>query len=181
VLGGPQIAQDANGVGAAFAPDKPVGQANASFQKLGETVESVVGGAVAPEGEAPEVAELAWQTGKAAIGAVETVASAGVTSVYSAVENGVTKYVGITDNLPARAAAHLSQKGIAIREIPGLTGLARQDARAVEQVLIETHGLGKNGGTLLNKINSISQQNPIYGGSISLGQQLLQDAGYPGF
>ena len=84
------------------------------------------------------------------------------TSVYSAVENGVTRYVGITDNLSARAATHLGEKGISIQPLAGLTGMSRIDARAVEQVLIEAHGLSKNGGTLLNKINSISQKNSIY-------------------
>src|SRR5690606_2821372 len=40
----------------------------------------------------------------------DDVAKAG-TTVYSVVENGVTKYVGITDDLVARASAHLRQKG----------------------------------------------------------------------
>ncbi|KZN66404.1 hypothetical protein N478_20275 [Pseudoalteromonas luteoviolacea S4060-1] len=34
-----------------------------------------------------------------------------------------------------------------------MSSLSRADAKAVEQVLIEHHGLGKNGGTLMNKIN----------------------------
>ena len=34
-------------------------------------------------------------------------------------------------------------------------GKSRDDARAVKQVLIEYNELGKNGGSLLNKINSI--------------------------
>jgi RHS repeat-associated protein len=78
VLGGPQIAQDANRVGAAFAPNQPVGRANAFFQNVGEQAENLVGGAVAPESEAPEVAELAWQTGQAAIGALGTAAKSEV-------------------------------------------------------------------------------------------------------
>jgi filamentous hemagglutinin len=105
----------------------------------------------------------------------------GATSVYWSVENGVTRYVGITDDLAARAAAHLRQKSIIVNEIPGLSGLARADARAVEQVLIETHGLGKNGGTLLNKINSIAKSNPAYAESLRRGVELLKQAGYPGF
>lgn len=60
----------------------------------------------------------------------------------------MTKYVGITDDMAARAAAHLRQKGIVINETPGLLNLARADARAVEQFLIEFHGLGENGRTL---------------------------------
>lgn len=113
--------------------------------------------------------------------ALENTATKGATSVYSAIENRVVKYVGITDNLPARAAAHFGEKGIIIDEIPGLANLSRTDARAVEQVLIEKYGLGKNGGTLLNKINSISQNNPIYENAIQRGTELLQQINYPGF
>jgi RHS repeat-associated protein len=111
----------------------------------------------------------------------EGIAAKGVTSVYTAVENGAVKYVGITDNLSARAAAHLSEKGIVIDEIPGLSGLSRSDARSVEQVLIEKYGLGKNGGSLLNKINSISKDNPIYEDAIQRGTELLKQIQYPGF
>jgi filamentous hemagglutinin len=46
--------------------------------------------------------------------------------------------------------------------------------RAVEQALIKSHGLSKNGGTLINKINSISVNNPIYRNSINRGMELLQ-------
>lgn len=107
---------------------------------------------------------------------------AGNTSVYrSANAVGETQYVGITKNLEQRAAAHLRQKGIIIDEIPGLSGLSRTDARAVEQVLIEFHGLGKNGGTLMNKINSIAKTNPAYGGVLTRGAELLRSVGYPGF
>ena len=104
---------------------------------------------------------------------------AGTTSVYSAVnpQTGETVYVGITDNFEARAAAHLRQKGIMIQRIPELQNLAREDARAVEQALIEYYGLGKNGGTLLNKINSISSRNPIYANAIARGVALAQAAG----
>ena len=87
----------------------------------------------------------------------------GKTAVYSSTaEDGTVQYVGITDNLEARSAAHLSQKGIEIDAIPGLQNISRSDARAVEQVLIEYNGLGKDGGSLINKINSISTANPIY-------------------
>jgi filamentous hemagglutinin len=67
----------------------------------------------------------------------------------------------------------MAQKGISIDAIPGLTNLSRADARSVEQVLIEQYGLGRNGGTLLNKINSIATSNPAYGASIARGKQLL--------
>ena len=94
---------------------------------------------------------------------------------------GETQYVGITKSLEARAAAHLREKGIGIRKIPGLSDLSRADARAVEQVLIEHHGLGKSGGTLLSKINSIAESNPAYGAALKHGAELLHGAGYPEF
>lgn len=87
--------------------------------------------------------------------------------MYHSVQNGVTQYVGITNNLAVRAAQHLATKGINIQ--PLMQGLTRTDARAVEQALIEIHGLGKNGGTLLNKINSISSKNPAYGSQLQRG------------
>lgn len=107
---------------------------------------------------------------------------AGKTTVYQSLNSaGEVQYIGITDDLAARAAAHASQKGISIQPIPGLQNISRSDARAVEQVLIETFGLGKNGGSLLNKINSIAETNPIYGSSVQRGEQLLQSIGHPGF
>jgi hypothetical protein len=57
-------------------------------------------------------------------------------------------------------------------------GLSRSDARAVEQALIEIHGLGKNGGTLLNHINSIASSNPAYADQLRRGYELLRTIGY---
>jgi RHS repeat-associated protein len=94
---------------------------------------------------------------------------------------GEVVYVGITQDFSARAATHLRTKGIQIEEIGQLRNLARDDARAVEQALIEFYGLGKNGGTLLNKINSIRPSDPGYAALLARGHQLLQAAGYPGF
>ena len=48
-------------------------------------------------------------------------------------------------------------------------------------MLIEYHGLGKSGGTLLNKINSIAKTNPVYAQSLRRGRELLKQVGYPGF
>lgn len=59
-----------------------------------------------------------------------------------------------------------------------MQGLTRSDARAVEQALIEIHGLGKNGGTLLNKINSISSTNSAYASQLQRGYELLKSIGY---
>ncbi|MEG6510998.1 RHS repeat-associated core domain-containing protein [Desulforamulus ruminis] len=89
---------------------------------------------------------------------------------------GVVEYVGITNNLARRAAEHLRSKGIRIEAL--MKGLSRSDARAVEQVLIEIHGLQKNGGTLMNKINSISISNPKYAQELNRGYELLKSAGY---
>lgn len=106
----------------------------------------------------------------------ESATETGANVVYHSVENGVTRYVGITNNLARRAAEHLAKKGINIE--PLMQGLSRADARAVEQALIEVNGLIKNGGTLLNKINSISPANPIYGTQLQRGFELLKSIGY---
>ena len=104
-----------------------------------------------------------------------------ITSVYVAYREGKIVYVGITDDLAARAATHLRQKGIIIKEIYGLTKELRSDARAVEQVLIEAIKLRKNGGSLLNQINSIGQNNPIYSEAKERGMELLRSVNFPGF
>lgn len=75
---------------------------------------------------------------------------------------------------------HVGSKGISIRQIPGLGKMPRTDARATEQVLIELHGLSRNGGTLMNRINSIAQTNPAYAGALRRGTQILRGIGYPG-
>jgi filamentous hemagglutinin len=107
---------------------------------------------------------------------------AGNTAVYvSTAADGTTQYVGISDDLAARASAHASQKGIDIAPIAGLENIARSDARAVEQVLIEYNGLGKNGGSLLNKINSIAASNPKYSAALTRGAAILKSIKYPGF
>jgi filamentous hemagglutinin len=84
--------------------------------------------------------------------------------------------VGISKNFERRTAEHLRQRGLFIRQVDGLENLSRKDARAVEQVLIEYYGLGKNGGSLLNKINSISHKNPVYAASVRRGRDLLKSS-----
>jgi hypothetical protein len=97
--------------------------------------------------------------------------------VYTSLnEAGQVQYVGITNNLARRAAEHLAQKGIQIEKLLG--NLSRADARAVEQALIEIHGLGKNGGTLLNQINSIAKTNSGYAEQLKRGYELLKQVGY---
>ncbi len=101
----------------------------------------------------------------------------GTTAVYRSVDAaGDVQYVGITNDLARRAGEHAGR--FAIEEIPGLSNLSRADAKAVEQVLIETHGLASNGGALLNKINSIASTNPGYAQALQRGAQILQQVGY---
>jgi len=100
----------------------------------------------------------------------------GTNVVYRYVENGVTRYIGITNDFARRLGEHLGQRGWAIRPIPGLERLSRFDARAVEQVLIEHYGLGN----LYNQINAIAQANPIYQEAVRRGIEILAQIGFFG-
>jgi hypothetical protein len=117
------------------------------------------------------------------VNAPNTATIGGKTCVYSCEVGGVTRYVGITDDITKRGQAHMREKGIVIDQIPGLSNLSRADARAVEQTLINYHGLGKNGGTLINKINSISavRNSTKYEQALVRGAELLKQHKYPGF
>ena len=97
---------------------------------------------------------------------------------YRSIAAGQVQYVGITNNLARRAAEQLAKRGIQIEKVIG--GLSRVDARAVEQTLIEIHGLQKNGGTLINRINSIARTNPVYADAVRRGMEILEKAGYDG-
>ena len=94
-------------------------------------------------------------------------------------ETGDVQYVGITNNIPRRQLEHLRTKGMEIAPIKGVSNLTKYDAKAVEQVLIQMHGLEKNGSTLMNKINSIAKTNPEYAASLIRGVEILQEAGHP--
>lgn len=90
-------------------------------------------------------------------------AERGIFSVYQSINRTTdeVQYVGITSNFEARFAAHYTGRNssgtpMVIEQIQGMTGFSLSDARAVEQTLIDTYGYQRNGGTLLNKINSIS-------------------------
>jgi hypothetical protein len=110
-------------------------------------------------------------------GEIET----GENLVYQSIdESGNIQYVGRTNNFARRAAAHLRLKGIEISNIRGLSNLSMYDAKAVEQVLIEFHGLGSEGGTLMNLINGIAESNPIYAQAAERGLQILRAIGYSG-
>lgn len=67
-----------------------------------------------------------------------------------------------------------------IEQIAGLDNLSRADARAVEQTLINYYGLDKNGGDLLNKINSISstKKPTAYEQALIRGKELLDSVDY---
>lgn len=100
-------------------------------------------------------------------------------SVYvSVTSQGKVQYVGLTNDLARRAAEQLRLKGLNIEKL--LAHLSREDARAVEQALIELHGLAQNGGTLLNRINSIARSNPKYANMVRRGRALLESIGYKG-
>lgn len=110
---------------------------------------------------------------------VDELSEVGNTVYVSLNAAGKIQYVGITNDIVRRSLEHAGR--FSINAVKGLTNLTRADARAVEQTLIEHFGLGKNGGTLLNKINSIAQTAPNYAQQLMRGMQLLKQAGFPGF
>lgn len=129
---------------------------------------------------AQNVADAAKQAMQRLAGVKNTATVGGKTCVYSCVVDGTTRYVGITDDVVRRGAEHMRDKGVKVTHIMGLDNLSRADARAVEQTLINYYGLGKNGGTLLNKINSISAtRNPTaYETALIRGKELLDSVDY---
>jgi len=98
----------------------------------------------------------------------------GTNVVYRLIENGTTKYIGISNDFSRRAGEHLRGSGWSITPIQGLENLSRYDARAVEQVLIEHYGLDN----LYNMINSIATSNSIYQEAIQRGTMILQSLGF---
>lgn len=92
--------------------------------------------------------------------------------VYQIVKDGKVVYVGITNNLERRGLEH----GEKLEQV--VTMGSRTDARSVEQALIEHHGLEKNGGSLSNKINSISPQNPGFSDYVRAGFDALRSINY---
>ena len=69
--------------------------------------------------------------------------------------------MGITERDPiVRFAEHLNsgtaRATLKYSVVSGAQNLTRIQARVWEQTLINTYGLGKNGGLLFNSINSIS-------------------------
>ena len=86
----------------------------------------------------------------------------GTNVVYQGIdEAGTVRYIGITEREPAvRFAEHLNSGTpralLDYKVVNRATGLTRTQARVWEQTLINQYGLGRNGGLLLNKINSIA-------------------------
>lgn len=87
---------------------------------------------------------------------------------------GIVNYVGMTSNFLRREAEHARDLGRKIEQIGQLPPLLRNQARGVEQALIERYGLSN----LENKINSISTSNPIYNGAVNFGNNLLNKIGF---
>jgi len=96
--------------------------------------------------------------------------------VYRLVENGVVRYIGITNDILRRTEQHFISRGWLIEPISGLENLSKYDARAVEQVLIEYYGLQH----LYNQVNSISPNNPLYQKAIQRGTEILTNLGFFG-
>ena len=88
-------------------------------------------------------------------------AGQGNSSVYVGrdAENKI-RYVGRTDRKPEiRFQEHFhdgSKKSIIVKFEPIKTTLDHNSSRAAEQILINKYGMKKNGGDLINKVNSIS-------------------------
>ena len=109
----------------------------------------------------------------AIIGGVYGTMSAKVHSVYISKSNGTINYVGRTNNIARRTAEHaLNGKGVVPQEVANKLSL--RQARGLEQALIEKYGMIKNGGTLINKINSIASSNPIYEKAVKWGFNFIK-------
>ncbi len=93
-------------------------------------------------------------------------------SVYWSKKNGSVEYVGITNNAKRRKNQH-GAVGRQTETIQGMTRMSRFDAHSVEQALIRRHRMVEQGGTLSNKINSVSRRDPLYGAYLARGHYLL--------
>lgn len=99
-------------------------------------------------------------------------------TIYRATnQSNVPTYIGksVSYEQRARAWSKLSRE---VEKIPGLDKLPEPHLRPVEEALIVRHGFQANGGTLLNKIHSISPKNPNYDNLLKLGNSYLDDIGY---
>jgi RHS repeat-associated protein len=92
------------------------------------------------------------------------IAAKGAHTVYEGVDKatGLVRYVGITArDVATRGAEHIAQGGekakLTFQAVKGAANLTKQEARVMEQKLINQYG-GTQGGQLLNKINSIAEK-----------------------
>ncbi|MBX2999640.1 MAG: RHS repeat protein [Caldilineaceae bacterium] len=84
---------------------------------------------------------------------------------------GRVEYVGIAKDFQQRSYQHLTQSQ---RRITPIAQVPSRDARAVEEALIQRHGLSN----LSNKIHSINPNRADYANQLSRGQDILQDMRY---
>ena len=117
------------------------------------------------------------------MGGVAPAAPAGRHLVYELVNRTTNQvdYVGITTNATLRWFVHrLRFRNHRMVEISGMSGLAKVEARGVEQVLIEYYGRRgiDTGGQLYNKYNSIALKKPYYGPATRAGLGRLYREGY---
>ena len=151
---------------------------------IGAAIGTVAGGAI---GYAVDGVDGMWTgmaigfTGGAVIGAVIGgsigYSTTKIHSVYISKTDDVVTYVGRTNNISRRTTEHaLANRGIVPQEVANK--LTLKQARGLEQALINKYGMIKNGGTLLNKINSISINNPIYQKAVSWGVKYISKIAY---
>ncbi|WP_316357014.1 hypothetical protein [Candidatus Neptunichlamydia sp. REUL1] len=79
-------------------------------------------------------------------------------SVYKCFSNEEPSYIGITKKIKRRKKEHHRNNRDQLVPIEHLNQLTKNEARVIEQALIDFHGLKKNGGRLRNKINSIKRR-----------------------
>jgi hypothetical protein len=82
-------------------------------------------------------------------------------SVYRSGPDDAEKYVGISKDLLRRTKQHAAnQRGFDPKPIEGATNLTRGQAHAIEEACIVQGGLASAGGSLANRIHSISPNAP---------------------
>ena len=85
-------------------------------------------------------------------------------------ETGAVKYIGRTNREPSIRFSEHANSGTAranldYETLPGSDSLSATQKRLYEQNLIDQYGLQKNGGQLVNKMNSISPSSSLYSSS----------------
>jgi len=114
------------------------------------------------------------------LGAKDVMPNPRKTAVYSSTAEGTVSMLALPIILKRGQQHTYSSKTLRLMQYQ-VFRMSRSDARTVEQVLIEYNGLAKDGGSLINKINSISTANPICAESLARGAALLKVFGYPRF